>query len=329
MFLFKKITLFTTIMALCLIVLGAYVRLSDAGLGCPDWPGCYGTLTVPESQIAIEKAQQIFPDQAIENGKAWKEMAHRYLAGILGLLILAIGVLAHKNKKSLRVNILIPYSLLGIVFFQAMLGMLTVTLLLKPIIVSAHLIGGMITLALLTYISYEQCNENSKIILKKSIIFYMTRFSLILIFMQIFLGGWTSTNYAGLACTDFPTCHGQWVPNMDFKNGFSIFRNLGQTFEGAPISLEALQAIQWIHRLGAITLVIYFSYLSFALMKYKKLRFESMLLLALLVAQFIIGVANLMLHLPMVLAVSHNLTAALLVIIMTVINTKIKKQHAE
>ncbi len=326
--LFKKITLFTTIMAFCLIVLGAYVRLSDAGLGCPDWPGCFGTLTVPESQMAIEKAQHTFPDQIIENGKAWKEMAHRYVAGILGLLILTIGVLAHKNKKSLKVNILVPYSLLALVFFQAMLGMLTVTLLLKPIIVSAHLIGGMTTLAILTYISYEHFNKNSKLTLKKDIIFYMTRFSLILIFIQIFLGGWTSTNYAGLACTDFPTCHGEWIPNMDFKNGFNIFRNLGQTFEGVPISLDALQAIQWIHRIGAVTVIIYFSYLSFTLMKYKQLRFESMLLLALLVAQFVIGIANLMLHLPMVLAVSHNLIAALLVIIMTVINTKIKKQHA-
>ena len=326
--LFKKITLFTTIMAFCLIVLGAYVRLSDAGLGCPDWPGCFGTLTVPESQMAIEKAQHTFPDQIIENGKAWKEMAHRYVAGILGLLILIIGVLAHKNKKSLKVNILVPYSLLALVFFQAMLGMLTVTLLLKPIIVSAHLIGGMTTLAILTYISYEHFNKNSKLTLKNDIIFYMTRFSLILIFIQIFLGGWTSTNYAGLACTDFPTCHGEWIPNMDFKNGFNIFRNLGQTFEGAPISLDALQEIQWIHRIGAVTVIIYFSYLSFTLMKYKQLRFESMLLVALLAAQFIIGIANLMLHLPMVLAVSHNLIAALLVIIMTVINTKIKKQHA-
>lgn len=326
--LFKKITLFTTIMAFCLIVLGAYVRLSDAGLGCPDWPGCFGTLTVPESQMAIEKAQHTFPDQIIENGKAWKEMAHRYVAGILGLLILTIGVLAHKNKKSLKVNILVPYSLLALVFFQAMLGMLTVTLLLKPIIVSAHLIGGMTTLAILTYICYEHFNKNSKLTLKKDVIFYMTRFSLILIFIQIFLGGWTSTNYAGLACTDFPTCHGEWIPNMDLKNGFNIFRNLGQTFEGAPISLDALQAIQWIHRIGAVTVIIYFSYLSFTLMKYKQLRFESMLLLALIASQFVIGIANLMLHLPMVLAVSHNLIAALLVIIMTVINTKIKKQHA-
>jgi len=326
--LFKKITLFTTIMAFCLIVLGAYVRLSDAGLGCPDWPGCFGTLTVPESQMAIEKAQHTFPDQIIENDKAWKEMAHRYVAGILGLLILTIGVLAHKNKKSLKVNILVPYSLLALVFFQAMLGMLTVTLLLKPIIVSAHLIGGMTTLAILTYICYEHFNKNSKLTLKKDVIFYMTRFSLILIFIQIFLGGWTSTNYAGLACTDFPTCHGEWIPNMDLKNGFNIFRNLGQTFEGAPISLDALQAIQWIHRIGAVTVIIYFSYLSLTLMKYKQLRFESMLLLALIASQFVIGIANLMLHLPMVLAVSHNLIAALLVIIMTVINIKIKKQHA-
>ncbi len=326
--LFKKITLFATIMAFCLIVLGAYVRLSDAGLGCPDWPGCFGTLTVPESQLAIEKAQHTFPDQAIENGKAWKEMVHRYVAGLLGLLILSIGYLAYGNKKSLKVSILVPYSLLGIVFFQAMLGMLTVTLLLKPIIVSTHLIGGMATLAILTYLSYEYFNENSKLVLKKNIIFYMARFGLILIFMQIFLGGWTSTNYAGLACTDFPTCHGQLIPDMDFKNAFNIFRNLGQTSKGAPISLNALQAIQWIHRIGAITVVIYFGYLSYVLMKYKQLRFEAILLLTILAAQFIIGIANLTLHLPMVLAVSHNLTAALLVVIITIINTKIKKQYA-
>ena len=326
--LFKKITLFATIMAFCLIVLGAYVRLSDAGLGCPDWPGCFGTLTVPESQLAIEKAQHAFPDQTIENGKAWKEMVHRYVAGLLGLLILSIGYLAYRNKKSLKVSILVPYTLLGIVFFQAALGMLTVTLLLKPIIVSAHLIGGMATLAILTYLSYEHFNKNSKLILKKSIIFYMARFGLILIFMQIFLGGWTSTNYAGLACTDFPTCHDQWIPDMDFKNAFNIFRNLGQTSEGAPISLDALQAIQWAHRIGAITVVIYFGYLSYVLMKYKQLRFEAIFLLTILAAQFTIGIANLTLHLPMVLAVSHNLIAALLVIIITIINTKIKKQYA-
>lgn len=325
--LFKKITLLTSIMTFCLIVLGAYVRLADAGLGCPDWPGCFGTLTVPESQLAIEKAQLTFPDQIIENDKAWKEMAHRYVAGLLGLLILSIAYLAYKNKKSLKVNILVPFSLLGIIFFQATLGMLTVTLLLKPIIVSAHLIGGMITLAILTYLSYEHFSENSKLILKKSIIFYMARFGLILIFMQIFLGGWTSTNYAGLACTDFPTCHGQWIPDMDFKNGFNIFRNLGETSEGAPISLNALHAIQWIHRVGAITIVIYFGFLSYALMKYKQLRFEGILLLIILATQFVIGVANVILHLPVVLAVSHNLTAALLVVIITIINSKIKKQY--
>jgi len=255
-------------------------------------------------------------------------MIHRYVAGLLGLLVLTIGYLAYKNRKSLKVSILVPCSLLGIVFFQAMLGMLTVTLLLKPIIVSAHLIGGMTTLAILTYMSYEHFNENSKIILKKNIIFYMARFGLILIFIQIFLGGWTSTNYAGLACTDYPTCHGQWIPDMDFKNGFNIFRNLGQTSEGAPISLNALEAIQWTHRIGAITVVFYFGYLSYTLMKYKQLRFEAMLLLTILAVQFIIGVGNLILHLPIALAVSHNLTAALLVVVITMINTKIKKQHA-
>lgn len=322
---FKKITLFSTIMAFCLVVLGAYVRLSDAGLGCPDWPGCFGTLTVPESQLAIEKAQHAFPGQFVEMDKAWKEMIHRYLAGLLGFLILAIGYLAKKNQNFLKVNIFVPYSLIVIVFFQAMLGMLTVTLLLKPFVVTSHLIGGMITLAILTYISCEHFRKKSKIILKKDSTFYLIRFSLILIFIQIFLGGWTSTNYAGLACTDFPTCHGEWMPDMDFASSFSIFRNLGQTSEGMPISLSALEAIQWTHRIGAFTVLIYLSCLSCILMKFKQLRLEAILLLILLSAQFIIGVANLLLHLPVILAVSHNLGAALLVVILTILNTKIKK----
>ncbi len=325
MIFFKSITITTAVLAFCLVVFGSYVRISDAGLGCPDWPGCFGILTVPESRIAIDKAMANFPGQVIETEKAWIEMIHRYVAGILGLLILVIGFYAFKYRKILEINMLLPYSLLGVVLFQATLGMLTVTLLLKPIIVTSHLIGGMLTLALLTAISAQHLNKNSTLIIKNHLFFYIIRFSLVLIFLQIFLGGWTSTNYAGLACTDYPKCHGMWFPDMDFQNAFSINRDLGKTPEGASISLSALQAIQWVHRLGAIIVTLYFIYLSYALMKYKQLKLEATLLIILIIYQFLLGIANILLHLPVILAALHNLGAAALVVILTIINSKIKK----
>ena len=325
MIFFKSITITTAVLAFCLVVFGSYVRISDAGLGCPDWPGCFGILTVPESRIAIDKAMANFPGQVIETEKAWIEMIHRYVAGILGLLILVIGFYAFKYRKILEINMLLPYSLLGVVLFQATLGMLTVTLLLKPIIVTSHLIGGMLTLALLTAISAQHLNKNSTLIIKNHLFFYIIRFSLVLIFLQIFLGGWTSTNYAGLACTDYPKCHGMWFPDMDFQNAFSINRDLGKTPEGASISLSALQAIQWVHRLGAIIVTLYFIYLSYALMKYKQLKLEATLLIILIIYQFLLGIANILLHLPVILAALHNFGAAALVVILTIINSKIKK----
>ncbi len=325
MIFFKSITITTAVLAFCLVVFGSYVRISDAGLGCPDWPGCFGILTVPESQIAIDKAMANFPGRVIVTEKAWIEMIHRYVAGILGLLILVIGFYAFKYRKILEINMLLPYSLLGVVLFQATLGMLTVTLLLKPIIVTSHLIGGMLTLALLTAISAQHLNKNSTLIIKNYLFFYIIRFSLVLIFLQIFLGGWTSTNYAGLACTDYPKCHGMWFPDMDFQNAFSINRDLGKTPEGASISLSALQAIQWVHRLGAIIVTLYFIYLSYALMKYKQLKLEATLLIILIIYQFLLGIANILLHLPVILAALHNFGAAALVVILTIINSKIKK----
>jgi heme a synthase len=153
--LFKKLSLIAVVTALCVVVLGAYVRLSDAGLGCPDWPGCYGTLTVPQSESAIASAQMVYPDKPVESGKAWKEMIHRYLAGTLGLMVLALFTLAWKTKDNIQVSPWLTTGLLGLIVFQAMLGMWTVTMLLKPVIVSAHLLGGMSTLAILTWIAHR------------------------------------------------------------------------------------------------------------------------------------------------------------------------------
>ena len=322
---FKRVSLFSTFLTLCVVVFGAYVRLTDAGLGCPDWPGCFGTLSVPESVEAIAQANNMYPDSIVEVGKAWREMIHRYLAGGLGLLIAALSFLAIKNRYQINVPLYLPLFLVALVIFQAALGMWTVTELLKPVIVSLHLIGGMTILGLLTYITHRHFGTTGLIV--NNNLFMIARFAILLLFIQILLGGWTSTNYAALACTDFPTCHGSLIPDMDFKNGFSIFRDLGLTVEGDSLSIQALHAIQWVHRVGAFILVAYFLFFIYLLYRYPGLRFYRNLLILVLISQFIIGIANLILYLPIALATMHNLGAALLVIIVTIINSRIQKNE--
>jgi len=320
---FKGLVLAATLLALCVVSLGAYVRLTDAGLGCPDWPGCYGTLTVPQSEAAILQAQTTYPDSAVEVGKAWREMAHRYLAGTLGLLVLAIFVLGWKARNEIKSS---PYTssfLLLLIGFQAMLGMWTVTMLLKPAIVSGHLLGGMSTLAVLSWLAHRHWGYYSDSIVTCQRLRLAIRFALVLLFMQIFLGGWTSTNYAALACTDFPTCHGAWVPDMDFKDAFHMVRELGLSKDGSALSLASLTAIQWTHRVGALVSFIYLGALGLTTLKYWQLKRWSVLLLVALITQIALGISNLVLHLPLVLAVAHNFTAALLVIIVVVLNSKI------
>jgi cytochrome c oxidase assembly protein subunit 15 len=325
---FKNLVLGATILALCVVVFGAYVRLTDAGLGCPDWPGCYGTLTVPESVAAIEEAQANYPNSIIDKGKAWIEMIHRYIAAILGLMILSLAFLAFKNKNNINVRPSLVYGLLGLVIAQGMLGMWTVTELLMPIIVSLHLLGGMTTLGLLTYITHRHWGSVSDtLITLKPISQKLIRFSLVILFIQIFLGGWTSTNYAALACTDFPTCHGELIPPMDFSNGFTLWRELGMTAQGDALTLQALQAIQWIHRIGAFIFVSYFLYIIYLMSKFKSCNLYRNLLVIVISFQFIIGVLNLLLHLPLALATMHNLGAALLVIITVIINSRITPKY--
>ena len=217
----------------------------------------------------------------------------------------------------------LPLSLVGLVIFQAALGMWTVTELLKPVIVSFHLIGGMTILGLLTYITHRHFGTTGLIVDKK--LFLIARFAILLLFIQIFLGGWTSTNYAALACTDFPTCHGSLVPDMDFRNGFSFFRDLGLTAEGDNLSIRALHAIQWVHRVGAFILVAYFILFVYLLSRYPGIRFYRNILVVVLISQFLIGIANLILYLPIALATMHNLGAALLVIIVVIINSRLRR----
>lgn len=327
--LFKSLVLVGVILALTVVVLGAYVRLTDAGLGCPDWPGCYGTLTVPQSEAAILQAQVAYPDSTVLVGKAWREMAHRYLAGTLGLIVLAIGMLGWRARKEIQVSVWTPSFLLLLITFQAMLGMWTVTMLLKPAIVSAHLLGGMATLAVLTWLAHRHWGHSSATIIKPGRLKTALRFALLILFCQIFLGGWTSTNYAALACTDFPTCHGLWLPVMDFKDAFHLLRELGQSANGGVLSLAAITAIQWTHRVGALITFIYLGLLAINLIKYWQLKQLGIALLLTLCVQIGLGIANLVLHLPLVLAVAHNFTAGLLLIILVMLNSKVTQPYRQ
>jgi heme a synthase len=326
---FNRLIYIATILTLCVVVLGAYVRLSDAGLGCPDWPGCYGTLSVPQSEAAIEHAQTAYPDSPVQHHKAWKEMIHRYFAGTLGLGILAIFILGWRERKTILVSPWLPTLLLVLVIFQALLGMWTVTLLLKPAVVTGHLLGGMGTLALLTWITHRHWGASSARFLQAGSALppgnlrFWIRGALVILILQIFLGGWTSTNYAALACTDFPLCHGAWMPPMDFSNAFHLIRELGEGADGKPLQLSALTAIQWVHRVGALITFIYISLLSWHVVQRPQLKTLGIIMPLLLVTQIILGVANLILHLPLVLAVAHNFVAALLLITVVILNSKV------
>jgi cytochrome c oxidase assembly protein subunit 15 len=320
---FRVLVVIGAILALCVVVLGAYVRLTDAGLGCPDWPGCYGALTVPQSETAIQHAQVTYPHSTVMVGKAWREMTHRYLAGTLGLIVLAICIFGWRAKREIKASAWLPTFLVLLIGFQAMLGMWTVTMLLKPAIVSAHLLGGMSTLAILVWLAHRHWGHFSANIIQSYPLTLAIRFALVILFMQIFLGGWTSTNYAALACTDFPTCHGVWVPAMDFKDAFHLVRELGQSANGGFLTLASITAIQWTHRLGALLTLIYLGVVALNLLKYWQLKRLGVVLLLVLMAQISLGIANLVLHLPLVLAVAHNFTAGLLVNILVMLNSKI------
>ena len=322
---YKRLTLFATLLALIVVSFGAYTRLTDSGLGCPDWPGCYGTLSVPESIHQIEKAQAVYPDSPVEVEKAWIEMIHRYIAGILGVMILVIAFMSIKLRDQINYSLKWPFFLLGLVIFQAALGMWTVTLLLKPAVVSSHLLGGMTVLGILTFLMHRNYGTHRENFVSNRFERKIIRFSLVLLFIQIALGGWTSTNYAALACTDYPTCHGSLIPEMDFSNAFTIFRELGVTSLGEPLSLEALHAIQWVHRVGAIVLLGYLLFVAYILKVNQGFNMWRNVLILVISLQFIIGIANLLLHLPIVLATLHNLGAALLVVILVGINSRITK----
>lgn len=325
--LYRRLLLVATLLAFAVIALGAYVRLSDAGLGCPDWPGCYGHwLGVPDAPHEQHAAAQAYPDRPLDTGKAWKEMLHRYLAGTLGLLILALCVLAWRKESRSRQSPALPTALLGIVGLQAALGMWTVTLLLKPVIVTLHLIGGMTTLSILVGMAVAGRNANPENTIRPGTRL-LAAVALLAIVIQIALGGWVSSNYAALACPDFPTCQGQWQPEMDFTHAFSLHRELGQTADGQLLPLAALTAIHWSHRIGALAVALISTLLAVALFKTGQRRWQlwAGLLAIMLLAQISLGIANVLLGLPLAMAVAHNLGAALLLTATLAINIQMHR----
>jgi len=297
-------------------VLGAYTRLSDAGLGCPDWPGCYGNVMVPDIQEEIDQSNEIYMSRPLEAGKAWKEMVHRYAAGTLGILILVIAILAWRARSQPGQQLTVPLLLVGLVIFQALLGMWTVTLLLKPIIVMGHLLGGMTILALLTW-TYLKCRSGTPAIrTKQHPLRFWSLLGLIIVAVQISLGGWTGANYAALICPDLPVCQGQWWPPMDFSEGFIPWRGLGVNYEFGVLEGPARTAVHMSHRLGAVItlLVVAFIAVRSILDACLNVRRAGSILLALLIVQFSLGVANVLLTLPIMVAVAHNGVAALLLL---------------
>jgi cytochrome c oxidase assembly protein subunit 15 len=319
---FRNLTIFALLLALLVVVLGAYVRLSDAGLGCPDWPGCYGSLILDESHEGLVHAAENY-ERPVEPAKAWKEMIHRYFASALGLIILILTFMAWRRPELGQKALTTSLSVL--VMFQGALGMWTVTLLVKPIIVMSHLLGGLATLSLLLLLLLRINKKRLPADSRKGGIATLATISLIVLVLQIALGGWTSTNYAALACPAFPTCFGEsWNPNVDYQEGFVLWRGLGVDYEFGVLSNEARAAIHWVHRIGALITTLVLMVLAIKLLKLRALK-ETLLLTSLLSTQVVLGILNVMLDLPLHVAVAHNGIAAVLLLSMVYIKFRLNE----
>ena len=372
---FHRIAWLAVALATCVIVFGAFVRLSNAGLSCPDWPTCYGMATWPttpdHASAADHAATAIRP---IEPSKAWREQFHRIIAGLLGVLVLTLALLATRRRPqgwlqvigaAVLVAIAIPLYMRGqhvaasvlaiagellllagvlrwsdtdlartstltlaVIIFQALLGMWTVTWLLKPVVVMGHLLGGLTTFSLLTWIAWRatgipiRSGEAGR--LRRLLLI-----GLVLLAIQIALGGWTSANYAALACgTDFPKCAGQWWPAHDFREGFVLWRGIGVDYEGGILDNEARIAIQLAHRLMAVVVVGHLLALAARLLRSPGLRGWGTLLGALVLLQFGLGIANVVMSLPLKIAVLHNAGAVALLFVLVTLLARLRRPEA-
>lgn len=315
---FHRLGKLALVLTLVVVVLGAFVRLSDAGLGCPDWPGCYGLLDVPETHSEISEANQAYPERPVEPAKAWKEMIHRYAASTLGFIILIMCALAWWRKRNHPDQpVWMPTFLVFMVIFQGLLGMWTVTLLLKPFVVSAHLMGGLTVLSMLWWVLMRQGNYFAPSSISNAwTLRRYTSLALVVVVIQIALGAWTSTNYAATACADFPTCQGAWLPaNMDFSEAFVLWRGLGVNYEFGVLDTAARTAIHYTHRLGAIATTLVLLFLAMRLISGERdqnLKALGGMLIFALGLQLGIGIFMVELQFPLVIATAHNAGAAVL-----------------
>lgn len=314
------------------VVLGAFTRLVDAGLGCPDWPGCYGHVTWPKSDSDIAAAEAKFPEAPVEKDKTWPEMVHRYFASSLGLLIITLCFFAIKAKAVTASSpVKHAFALLILVIVQGLFGMWTVTLKLWPQVVTAHLLGGFTTLALLWlfYLRVKEISTEPPQIFSSPTQYKALKWTALLSFIfvvvQIALGGWTTSNYAAMACPDLPTCHGVWWPKADFIQGFNIFQHVGPNYLGGLLDNHARTAIHLSHRIGAVCVIGFCSALITLLWKTKtaQARQLAIFLAAVLFVQIALGLSNVYWVLPLPVAVSHNAVGALLLLTVITINYRI------
>jgi len=319
---FVRLSVLGTLLALAVVLVGAWVRLSDAGLGCPDWPGCYGRLLAPASEEAVRAASRRFPERPVEQDKAVREMVHRYLAGGLGLLVLGLGVMAWRRRHRPGQRLGAPAALVALVIVQSLLGMWTVTLQLKPVVVVAHLLGGYATLALLWWLALRHgrffFGQGSVVAAESAAgLRAWVLVGVAVVVAQAALGAWTSSNYAALACPDFPRCQGDWLPPMDFGEAFRLWRGVGVSYEGGVLDNEARVTIHLAHRVGAVVTILYIAWLAaraVGVRQYPAIGRTAVVVLALVLAQAGLGVANVMLGLPLATAVAHTGVAALILL---------------
>ena len=324
---YKRLVAFTTVLTFLLIMLGAFVRLTDAGLGCPDWPGCYGKLTPTHAaeEIAAAVQAQGGTHGPVSIPKAWKEMVHRYVATFLGFLIIGIMAMAWIKRRELKQSPALPTILFFAVCLQGAFGAWTVTMLLKPAIVTGHLIGGMTILGLLTWLWLRQTNPVRTVAPPKDMagLRLLARIGFVAVAAQIILGGWVSTNYAAVVCTDFPTCQGSMWPKMEFDHAFHIVRELGETPDGELLNVASLTAIHFIHRIGALIVTAILGVLAFALWRNPGTKPLAIKVVAVLTLQIAMGIGNVVFQLPLWLAVAHNGGAALLLVTLILVNYRV------
>lgn len=331
-----KLALIAVVMTIVVVVLGAFTRLVDAGLGCPDWPTCYGHIMWPETAEEIASANNIYPDAPVETDKTWPEMVHRYFASGLGVLAIGLLVMCWRARKTVQDQpIKLPIFLLAFIILQGMFGMWTVTLKLWPQVVTAHLLGGFATLSMLWLLTlrlnnqYWQVTTNEMAALNR--LKPLAVVGLLIVIAQIALGGWTTSNYAALACPDLPTCQAQWLPPMDFSTGFDLFQGIGPNYLGGLMNNEARVAIHFSHRVGAVVTLFYVAWLCFQLWRagFPKTMTMAKIITVILLLQFALGLSNIWFNFPVLVAVSHNAVGAILLLALVTLNHRLYTATAE